>query len=231
MHTDTSIDQEIRRKLGPSERLLWCGRPLQGLVLRAAGVFLIPFGIAWCGFAILWETVVIAGGAPLLFALWGIPFVLFALYLMVGRFWLDARQRAVTAYAVTSERVLVISGLRSRRVQSLSISSLPDISLNERAGGGGVIAFGPGLFGHNWRGGAGWADRAPYLAPSFRLPDGAREVYEVIRRGPAGGPAHQVQVTARRQPLVALALAPPGRPSPGRLILLPPIVCREIAHH
>src|SRR6185295_3995125 len=66
----------IRRELGGAEQLLWSGRPSQGLVLRAMDVVLIPFSIMWGGFAIFWETIALISGAPLFFALWGVPFVL-----------------------------------------------------------------------------------------------------------------------------------------------------------
>lgn len=183
---DMPPEEVIRRELGPSERLRWCGQPPQGLILRAADAFLIPFSIAWGGFAIFWEAMVIAGGAPFFFALWGIPFVLVGLYLMVGRFWVDARQRASTVYAVTSERVVIASGLRSHRVQSLSIDSLSDITLTERAGGAGLITFGPRPSPRGWYAsdgwpGAGWPGFGMPSAPSFDLPGEAREVYEMIR--------------------------------------------------
>lgn len=84
---DGEPEDLIRGELGPGESLLWAGRPRQGLVFRAADAFLIPFSIMWGGFAIFWEAGVLAAGAPWFFVIWGIPFVMVGLYIMVGRFW------------------------------------------------------------------------------------------------------------------------------------------------
>jgi hypothetical protein len=143
--------------------------------------FLIPFSIMWGAFVIFWEVSVIAGGAPPFFAIWGVPFVLIGLYLMFGRFWVDARQRAATVYGVTTERVIIVSGVFARRVKSLSIDTLTDVSLTERADAGGAITFGSIPFMHWWYVGAGWPAFGPQTVPTFELAEGAREVYEIIR--------------------------------------------------
>jgi hypothetical protein len=174
-------EEVIRAELGPGERLLWAGRPPLGLILRAIDVFLIPFSLLWGGFAIYWEVSVIQGGAPLFLALWGVPFVLLGLYLMIGRFIVDARQRARIFYAVTSERIMIVSGLFSRKVKSLSLDTLTDVSLTERGNGAGMITFGPVPPIYGWYAGAGWPGMGLYGAPCFELPSDARQVYEVIR--------------------------------------------------
>jgi hypothetical protein len=178
---DEPSEDVMRRELGRSEHLLWAGRPRQGFVLRAADAFLIPFSIMWGGFAIFWEATAIARGAPFFFALWGIPFVLIGLYMMVGRFWVDAWQRASTVYGVTSERVVIISGVLSRGVKSLSIDTITDVSLTERSSGGGTITFGPVPFMYGWYARSGWPGFGQQSVPNFDLPDGAREVYEIVR--------------------------------------------------
>jgi Bacterial PH domain len=172
----------VRGELGPGEELLWAGRPRQGLVLRAADAFLIPFSLLWAGFAVFWEAMVIRQGGPLFFAVWGVPFVLVGLYITFGRFWVDARMRAATHYAVTSERVVITLGLFARRVKSLSLDTLSDVSLTERGGGSGTITFGPVPLWHVWYGGAGWPGVGYQLVPSFELAGEARPVYETIRR-------------------------------------------------
>jgi Bacterial PH domain len=174
------IQERLPFQLGPREEVLWAGQPRGGLMLRAADGFLIPFSLLWGGFAIFWEASVIASGAPWFFAIWGVPFVLVGLYIMVGRFWVDARQRAQTSYAVTSERVIILSGLFVRQMKSLSLDTLSDVTLTERRDGSGTITFGPCPPFYGWYGGGGWPT-AHRAVPAFELADEARQVYEIIR--------------------------------------------------
>lgn len=145
--------------LGPGEELLWAGQPRKGLVLRAADIFLIPFSMMWGGFAVFWEVTVLESGAPWFFAIWGLLFVLIGLYFMAGRFWVDAWQRAQTSYAVTSERVVIVSGLFARRVKSLSIDTLSEVSLTERGTDPGRSRLAPWPRGITCPGGRGSGTR------------------------------------------------------------------------
>lgn len=172
-------DQVLSGQLGSGERLLWSGRPRQGVFLRPADAYLIPFSLMWGGFAIFWEYSVLSSKAPFFFGIWGIPFVLVGLYLIAGRFFADARQRAKTFYGLTNQRVIIVSGLFSRAVKSMQLRTLSDVSLSERADGSGTITFGPTA--PWWSGSAGWPGSARYAPPAFDSITGAREVYERVR--------------------------------------------------
>jgi hypothetical protein len=169
----------IQFPLDRGERQLWAGTPRQGVVLRASDAFQIPFSIMWAGFAIFWERSVLRTGAPLFFVLWGIPFVLVGLYITVGRFWADARRRSRTAYAVTSDRVIISSGLFTPTIKSLNLRTLSDVTLQERPDGSGTITFGPVAPFAAMYAGASWPG-LPQVASFEMIPD-ARRVYSIIR--------------------------------------------------
>ena len=177
------MSEAIQRELSPSETPLWWGRPRQGLVIRGSDAFLIPFSLLWCGFAVFWEASVLrAPHAPAFFALWGIPFVLVGVYFVVGRFFVEARQRANTYYAVTSERVIIVSGVVTRTVKSLSLGTLTDLSVSETGAGEGTITFGAQHpMAPMFAGMRGWPGAEQQLGPRFDLICDAKSVYETIR--------------------------------------------------
>jgi hypothetical protein len=173
-------DLVIREELRRDERLLWSGQPPQGMRLCAADAFMIPFSILWGGFAIFWETTVVVQGAPLFFMAWGVPFVVVGLYLIVGRFWFDARQRAQTYYALTDSRVIIVSGVFSRSTRSLNVRTLSDVAMTKKKNGSGMISFGPVNPMYAWWGTAGWPGMSRYMPPCLELDCNADEVYEKI---------------------------------------------------
>src|SRR5215467_4477328 len=142
---------EVRRELGPGERLLWSGMPRQGVVFHAADLFLIPFFLVWAGFPTVAALGFIGGGGPRGFDLFFLPFILIGAYMLVGRFIVDARQRAHTFYGVTNQRILIVVAWWRRRTTSLKLGFLPDVTLTEGRSGRGVIQFGA----NRWAG-AGW---------------------------------------------------------------------------
>lgn len=170
----------FRDELSPGERLLWSGRPQQGLMLRGSDALLIPFSLLWGGFAVFWEASAVRGGAPFFFKLWGIPFVLVGLYITVGRFLFDAWQRARTLYAVTDQRALILSGLFTRNVRSLGVKSLSDINFSSGRDGKGTITLGPTNPLGAWN--TSWPGMNRHAAPTFEMIDDARRVYELLRQ-------------------------------------------------
>ena len=79
----------LETQLSLGEQLLWSGMPRQGFAFRKTDLYTVPFSAMWLGFAIFWESSVFYTNAPLFFRLWGIPFILVGIYMLVGRFFGD----------------------------------------------------------------------------------------------------------------------------------------------
>jgi len=163
-----------------NSKLLWAGRPVQGLRLRAGDLLLVPFSLVWAGFAVFWEWTVLKQSAPGFFVLWGIPFVLAGLYIVVGRFFFDAAARARTCYAVTTQRVIILSGFWTHQFRTLWLRALPELSLREGRGARGTIDFGASPL-PVWSRGASWPGVSRMQPPSFELIEEARHVYDLVR--------------------------------------------------
>ncbi len=166
--------------LEPGERVLWTGFPRQGIAFSSQDIFMIPFSLMWGGFAIFWEaTVFDSGKGPLLFELWGVPFVLIGLYIIFGRFFADAATRARTIYALTDRRVLILGGLWKTSIRSLELAGMSEINLTESQNDRGTIVFGPPpTFASGPR---GWPMSGRNQSPSFDGIPGARSVLTQIR--------------------------------------------------
>lgn len=187
-----SIEQKLRPELGRDERLLWAGVPEQGVRFRPSDWLMVPFSLMWGGFAFFWEfSVASAEKAPFFMKLWGIPFVLMGIYIIVGRFFTDSLQRARTDYGVTDQRVIIVAGLFGRRVKSLALASLVDISLSERSNGSGTITFGAGTGVTSWLGGSSWPGMRNRQPPAFEMIQDARRIYALIRETQQSNRVHQ----------------------------------------
>lgn len=193
-----SGSQILRAELKPGETLLWSGKPRGGIKFRTSDFFLIPFSLIWGGFAIFWEVMACAAffgtgnfnhGQPAAFAivfpLWGIPFVLVGLYFIFGRFIVDAKSRERTWYAVTDQRVIIITTLFGQKVRSLNLRQLSEIALDAKADNSGTITFGsPGPY--SYMGDSSWPGAGRYGTPRFEMIDSVREVYDIIQTAQQG---------------------------------------------
>ena len=183
-----SAEPAILENLERGETLLWSGKPLGGIQFRSQDFLLIPFSLMWGGFAIFWEYSALThpngqGSTGIFLSLLGIPFVCIGLYLIFGRFFVDAYNRSRTYYGVTNERIIILSGLFTRQVKSLQLRTLSDVTLNQGSNNHGTILFGPSpnTMGFSLPTGS-WPGAARYNPPSFDLIERPKEVYDIIRQ-------------------------------------------------
>ena len=179
---------DFSEQLEPGERLLWSGRPAQGLRLQPADALLIPFSLVWGGFALFWEGGVLTSwwaadaagrGVLTVFALFGLPFVGMGLYVTVGRFFMDARARARTRYGLTDRRVIIASGSSTTDVRSLALEGLHDVTLRERGDGSGSIVLGHGT-GPAFLQGTTWPGAASRTPPTLDGIPKCRDVHRTL---------------------------------------------------
>lgn len=175
---DGTVASELERHLEPDETLLWAGKPRQGILLRASDIVLVPFSIFWGGFVIFWTVTASKAGG--LFGLFGVPFVLFGLYLTVGRFLVDAKLRSNTFYGLTDRRVVIISGWNARTTTSLSLKTLHEVSVTERPDRSGTIFFGRPQPYAAWQSGMSWPGAGQTQTPSFDMVPDAKRIHDRI---------------------------------------------------
>jgi len=172
---------DLTGRLLEGEKIVWWGQPAHGLVFGARDWLLVPFSLLWAGFSIFWESSVLATGAPIFMQLWGVPFVLIGLYLVVGRFLLDAWLRRRMLYAVTNQRILILRNRPFAKFTALDRDRIPDVNLNEHADGRGTIRFGTVSSYWSGREFSGWTP-ALDRAPQFIAIEDARRVFDHIQR-------------------------------------------------
>lgn len=160
-------------------RVLWTGTPGGSLVrLRAQDLVFVPFSLGWAALIVIslftvaeegaWGTA--TGGAVLLMTL-------SALYLLAGRFAVDAFVRRHTAYTLTAETI-EIAGAFGNKTTTLRLDRIRQIALRERRNGFGTIIFG------RW---SWWVDEVPVgmragsSAPRLEEISDVRRVYELIQ--------------------------------------------------
>lgn len=178
-----SIDKELRAH----ERVVWKGKPAGGIRLRGSDAFLIPFSLFWGGFVIFWEVTAIAHifknpKVGLIIPLFGIPFVLIGLYIIFGRFFLDAKNRQNTEYAITNQRVIIKSGIFTKKIKSIDLKILPETSFIEKSDGSGTITFGESYSPFGMMRGFYWPGMSGAQSPAFEMINDVRKTYEVIQK-------------------------------------------------
>ena len=171
-------ERAIMPYLLPSESLAWTGRPATGFIFRKPDVFFIPFSLVWGGFACFWEYTVYRAGAPYFFLLFGGFFVVMGLYLIFGRFFYDILRRRKTVYALTSERILRLTG---KTLSAWNLKDLPQASIELSADRRGTIAFGaltlPAMSGL----GGSRAAASRVLLPVFEKIQNATDVFNMVQ--------------------------------------------------
>jgi hypothetical protein len=144
-------DAQLRAQseLQPGESLYWTGvaDPARAAVAALPAAL---FGIPFAGFAAFWINAAYHDthamnksgnsftGAFSIFPLFGVPFLLVGLSIILAPLWAYLSGRT-TVYAVTNQRVMVISGSSTRSVKSCTPADIVSVDHRERSDGSGDI--------------------------------------------------------------------------------------------
>jgi hypothetical protein len=145
-------DAQLRAQseLQSGETLYWTGTADPGraaLTALPASIFGIPFA----GFALFWISQAYHATSAMskssqnaftkgfnLFPLFGVPFLLIGLGVILAPLWAFLKGRS-TVYAVTNQRVIVITGEGNRSVKSYTPADIVSVEHRERPDGSGDI--------------------------------------------------------------------------------------------
>ncbi len=152
-------------------------------MFTAHDLFLVPFSLFWGGFAMSFGTMALWTKAEMPFPLIGVPFVLVGLFIIFGRFLVDAWLRGKTAYALTEKRVLILRTGPWSDFKALRLDRLPEASLSEMRNGRGTIRFGQkgGLWGGHSNAGFGIWVASLDPTPQFLAIEDAKRVFAAIQ--------------------------------------------------
>ena len=125
--------------LSDGERMLWSGRPAGDIAISDFLTARLPFGLVFTAFALFWIAVASwmgqgtdEFGVFALFPLFGIPFVLVGLHLMIGMPLWDAYERSRSWYALSDQAAYIAVELfGKRRLKRYPISDMNALELED----------------------------------------------------------------------------------------------------
>lgn len=184
-----SLGQEklakVRAFLEPTEKALWVGVPPRNAVFDKGDILQIPFSIFFTVFSIIWITSAFSAANDSeetgfsFFPLFGVPFVLVGLYMLVGRFIYRWWRNGRTIYAVTDRNVLALVG---SRLTTTDIGGLREVQQSIKSDGSGSIIFGAPPPAYGWFRGNGleWLGSHPDYPITFRNISNVRAVNNLV---------------------------------------------------
>jgi Bacterial PH domain len=174
--------QIIKSQISSNEQICWVGRPKQGFFFRPSDAWGIPFTLLYFGFLAFLSFHFWSSGSDLFLKLFGIIFIIFGLYFLIGRFFVDLLQRKKTFYGITNERIVIVCGVFSQETKYIDLEGLTETSIEENPNGYGTITFGRDEINdsNNWFY-SNDNDTNVIYAPKFKHIPNAKNVHEIIR--------------------------------------------------
>jgi hypothetical protein len=170
----------IRPELSIGEQLLWFGHPDTGYRFQPGGriLFGVVLALAVGVLAIyVWE---LETKLPQHW-LFDVAIMSTLVFLLLHSRYREVKSiRRDTFYGLSDERILIVRLFRGRRVQSISLKSLSEISLQMRGESIGTLEFGPATSSTPWDG--IFASPRALFSASFDAIEDARTVFDLVRK-------------------------------------------------
>ena len=155
-HIPDNLRELVEDELLDGEAILWIDQPIPNF-FRSGASSIFFFAIPWTAFAVFWMWGA-AGGVDLLngkpiefevgrlvFAAFGIPFVLVGLGMLSVPLW-ERRKMKRTVYVVTDHRVIIVQGaFFSLNISSHFLPGIVSLSRNQRPNGTGDLCLRVGI--------------------------------------------------------------------------------------
>lgn len=136
----------VETEMESGESLRWIGEPKPSRIAWK-GLPITLFGIPFTAFSVFWIFMAADGinagedmGAFRFFPLFGIPFLLIGIGMLLAPLWLYLRSKK-SVYAITSKRAIIFEGLFSFSIRSFKENKLNKLERRQKADGSGDIIF------------------------------------------------------------------------------------------
>lgn len=135
---------DLSHHLAADEKVLWRGAPASRLIFHSWDFLVIPFSLLWTGGVLIAAADVLSKNPVSTVEVLLISAMMAAgLFMVVGRFIVEAYILSGIEYAITDQRILIAYSKLVRRFTAVHLDRLADVELNLRGGGKGTIRFGP----------------------------------------------------------------------------------------
>ncbi len=174
----------IKEYLHPAETLIWSGQPKGGIVFEIVDFFKTIYILVFIAFT-YFAVKLIAQVSILLAIPIGLLFFTAGLILGIGRFFIDSRLKSNTFYGLTDKRIIIVSKLFPKKVQSVQLDSKLKIEFLPNFDGTATIDLGikePTGFG---QGGVSWFPNSKSYSYLYRLTEGDfvyKKIKEIIKQ-------------------------------------------------
>ena len=145
------LQELVRRELEPGEMIRWIGQPIPRF-FSPISIGTALFGIPWLAFAIFW-TCGAAGfkvpdfsrGGFALFPLFGVPFILIGIGLVLSPVW-AYRRSLKTVYVITGFRAITFDVGWTTTIRSYRPAQLQNVFRKEKKDGSGDVVLGQSVW-------------------------------------------------------------------------------------